>query len=207
MVEVIPEKGTMHLNFAKIVSELIHPIIDQFNVQGVVADRWQSILLLHQLAEDFGIYTEQYSVRREDFDLVKSYLLGGEFEMPKLSQKPDSILTPELTNYPNCFDFKPVDHMFLQILTVKDAGRTITKGTGLTDDLFRALVLGSAYVLDDDWADQYLRVASQKSDIGIGAIGSIGGSNTALSTTKIGSVGGMGGSSGGGGANVFARIR
>jgi hypothetical protein len=55
MVEVIPEKGTMHLNFAKIVSELIHPIIDQFNVQGVVADRWQSILLLHQLAEDFGI--------------------------------------------------------------------------------------------------------------------------------------------------------
>jgi uncharacterized membrane protein YgcG len=127
--------------------------------------------------------------------------------MPKLSQKPDSILTPELTNYPNCFDFKPVDHMFLQILTVKDAGRTITKGTGLTDDLFRALVLGSAYVLDDDWADQYLRVASQKSDIGIGAIGSIGGSNTALSTTKIGSVGGMGGSSGGGGANVFARIR
>jgi len=207
MVEVIPEKGTMHLNFARIVSELIHPIIDQFNVQGVVADRWQSILLLHQLAEDFGIYTEQYSVRREDFDLVKSYLLGGEFEMPKLSQKPDSILTPELTNYPNCFDFKPVDHLFLQILTVKDAGRTITKGTGLTDDLFRALVLGSAYVLDDDWADQYLRVASQKSDMGIGAIGSIGGSNSTLSTTKIGSVGGMGGSSGGGGASVFARIR
>ena len=204
IVDIIPENG-VRLHHGKIMENVVNPLIDIFNVQAMLADRWQSILMLDQTAETFGIYTQQYSVKRVDFDLVKSYWLGSQFVLPKLEMEVGAILSPNKDDYPSCFDFKPSSHLLLQALTVKDAGKTIIKGTDLTDDIFRALVLFGTFILDEDFTNQYLKVVKKRGSLGIGAIGLLsGGAASGIASSNVGSVGSMGG--GGTGMSVVSSI-
>jgi hypothetical protein len=60
------------------------------------------------------------------------------------------ILDGRVENYKTDMFGKPVPHLMLQIVTVKDVGeaRCPEKGDGFTDDIFRAFVLWGAKLHD-----------------------------------------------------------
>ena len=162
LCEIIPKVNHYKLSHSKIVADLIYKLIDSMNIVAVFADRWQSILLLHQLEDKYPkILVEKYSVKYSDFIDYKSYLEGGSILLPSLSKKPKELDTTVYSEtYPNCFDFNPVDHLYHQLKTVKDTGKTVTKGGGYTDDLVRASVLATAKLLNPKFAEEYLKVSN-----------------------------------------------
>lgn len=180
-VEVIPDKGNAMLHYPKIFEETVRPLIKSLNVQFITADRWNSVFLLQQCQEDFNIGWEQYSCKYADFTLFKSFLEGGRIKFPRLEMKPQEIMRLSMDDYPHCFDMKPMSHLYLQCLTVTDIpGKTVAKGLNRTDDLFRALVLGCHYLLDDEWVKENLKGKMGNRNRGIGALA---GGNTATKIT------------------------
>lgn len=224
LLEIIPKKGENVINHAATVRLCIEEMIKAFNVRYLVADRWNSIFLLHKLDEDYNkgieqydrdgkpkkglalnLVTEQYSVTYDDFLLFRSYLEGGRIKFPKLELAPELIVTPHTDGYPNNFDYKPSSHLLLQMLTVQDAKRTVTKGTNRTDDLFRACVLASVFLLDEQIVLSVLNRRKKSNSSGLAAIvatSSFAGSQVTSSRGQgIAAVAGAGG----GGGSTFAR--
>jgi len=156
LVEIIPDKGRNVLNHARIVKNIIEPMIRAYNVKYVVADRWNSLYLLHKFMEDFPqlVSAEQYSVKYQDFVEFRSYVEHQGIVFPKLESDDKHFyingIGKEGQFYPNLFDYKPVCHLFHQMLTVQDGKKTVEKAHKKTDDLFRSVVLASAYLLDAD---------------------------------------------------------
>lgn len=156
LVEIIPDKGRNVLNHARIVKNVIEPMIRAYNVKYVVADRWNSLYLLHKFMEDFPQLrsAEQYSVKYQDFVEYRSYVEHQGILFPKLESDDKNFyingIGKEGQFYPNMFDYKPVCHLFYQMTTVQDGKKTVEKAHKKTDDLFRSVVLASAYLLDDD---------------------------------------------------------
>lgn len=141
LVEVTPQKNVDVINFSRVLEEIIIPLVDQLNVELVLIDRWQSLKILSDL-HDQDIEANQYSLKYEDFSLIRSYLLeeNPSVFFPKLSDDYQNILG-NIDNYPHCFFKQPVDHLFFQFSTVRDTGRSVEKGIGYTDDLFRSTCL------------------------------------------------------------------
>lgn len=191
LCEIIPKVNHYKLSHARIVSDLIHKIIDSMNIVAVFADRWQSILLLHQLEEKYSkLLVEKYSVKYSDFVDYKSYLEGGSILLPALSDKSTELDKKVYSEtYPNCFDLNPVDHLYHQLKTVKDTGKTVTKGGGYTDDLVRASVLATAKLLDAKFAEKYLKVSASKSQTrAMGTVMSRGHISSGTRTSSVGSL-------------------
>jgi intein/homing endonuclease len=159
LVEVMPPNGKGKINFHSVYEKLIKPIILQLNVRAVLADRWNSLKLLHDAAAEFDIHTDQYSLKYPDFMFVRSYLESGAVDIPRFQMDEKHRLTPDLSKYPECFRDAPVDHFAFQAVTVRDLHKTVDKGLGLTDDLWRAAVLGLRWVLDEEFAEKYLRAS------------------------------------------------
>ena len=96
----------------------------------------------------------------------------------------------------------------VQFCTVVDNGRTVDKGEGFTDDLFRSFAVGAHFLLDEDWVSAVLK-AKKRSGMGGGLVAIGNGSGAAGSL--VGANGkalvalGAGGSAPSG--NVFARSR
>lgn len=142
--EVIPEKG-IPLNFTHIMNEVLGPIIEFFNVKVVMADRWQSLKILSDLEDVYGIKKFVYSLRYKDISYIKSHLESNSLVLPRINKEKDFDITKLIDvpdDYPRCFVGKPMKHLALQFMTVRDAITQVTKGENLTDDLFRALTLG-----------------------------------------------------------------
>jgi hypothetical protein len=200
LLEIAPDKGETVLNHGKIYREVISPLIKEFNVGMLVTDRWQNIKLLDDAAEDHQIITLSYSLRYADFTDYRSYMLEGAIELPQLE-------IPKLTlvrlkrmaqeSYPHGFRGKPVAHLVYQHLTVKDLGRTVDKGDDLTDDLFRALVLGTSHVLDDKLWERHLQSHKRNTKVAIGVLAGTGNSNVLHTGEARTSVGAISGASGG----------
>ncbi len=213
IIEVMPVKGKITLNHNRIFTNIIHPLIDALNVQVLLADRWNSLFLLHKVEEDYGISAQQYSMKYDDFFLVKSYMEGGRISVPKTELPKESILNMDMGNYPHLFDGKPLSHFYLQCLTVQDTGRTIDKGKELTDDLFRAFSLAAVHLIDEEFCSKYLKTAKVNRNAGIGALGlrsggDVGGSlGTISSSTGQGIIASSGSISGGTSTSVFVRNR
>lgn len=179
MVEVMPEKNTCTLDYNAIADRVLYPLIEALNVQAVFADRWNSLKLLHDIEAKYDIPAEQYSIKYRDFTMLRSYMESGGFILPRtetVKEKRDTILKPDLTQYPRGFVNRPIDHFFLQACTVKDTERDVVKGTRLTDDLWRALCLMGVWLLDDKFCDEHLRDSKNNARRGgIGAVSSGGG--------------------------------
>ena len=172
MIEIMPKLGMSVIDYSEMAKSLIYPVMKAFNVKAVVADRWNSLKLLHDVESDFpGVIGQQYSVKYRDFTMFKSYAEDGAVEAPPPSTDLDVLFNSEHNEYPLCFDLKPVDHFYLQCMTVRDDGKTVSKGMNLTDDLFRASVLASHFVCDADFCDEYLKDSMKKQ--GHGAIGAL----------------------------------
>lgn len=173
MVEVAPQVGIDTINFTLIYKNLLSPLIKAFNVQAVVADRWQSKKILTDIEEEFKIHTEEYSIDRDDFFYCKEYIEDEEklLELPASEMTRDEIESINLDSYPHCFKYKPVAHFLYQCITVEDTGRDIVKGSGVTDDVFRAFCLGLTCMLDDEWVEEHLKDAKVQKTAALGVVG------------------------------------
>lgn len=162
IMEIAPELGKSRLAYAAIFKFTIADIIRKLNVKAIFADRWNSVMLLDTCREDYNIIAEQYSVKYKDFIAFKSYMEGHRVLFPKLEIPIEDILNNSYKNYPHELKYKPCAHLALQCLTVSDTGKTITKGTNRTDDIFRAVVLAGKYLLDDEWVKENLKTSEKK---------------------------------------------
>ncbi len=152
MVEIMPAPG-VPLNFTYIYNELLSEIITDRNVVLIVADRWNSIKLLQDASDEFGIEHRQYSLKYADMLLFKDYMLDQQVQFPSPTESIEDILKYDQSKYPDCFKHKPIDHFVLQALTVQDSGSTVIKGDQLTDDLFRSTALCFRQLIDEQNAE------------------------------------------------------
>jgi hypothetical protein len=183
LLEVQPTTGTT-LHFTRIYKKILKPLIVAFNVRALFADRWNSIALLDQAAEDFlaqELMARQYSVKYKDFLLTRSYLQEEKLILPKLEVPAEDLVT--VTNYPECFAGRPAAHLFFQMGKVRDVGSTVTKGAVYTDDLFRALTLNTSRILDlkvQEHLEKFASLATRGPAVGAISAGFSMGMNRAI---------------------------
>ena len=213
LIEIIPPK-TGKISFSKVFNSVIVPLIKAYNVTAVVTDRWQNILMLDTLRDEHSVHTVQYSLKRRDFDTVKSYLEGGMVQLPRLDCVHfDRVDSFDHAGYPYCFEGRPVDHLALQLLTVRDNGRTIDKGQHMTDDLFRSVALATYFLRNIAFVTEHLSGHSKSSGRGGGLVASAGDVATqgvvSLTGNSLAGLAAGGGlvSSSGDVSNTFARTR
>ena len=152
VVEVQPAPG-MPLSYRSIYDHLMRPLIEQRNIQVVVADRWNSLKLLSDIEADYGILTVQHSLRYAEILMFREYMEDKELILPALPKgiTMDDVLAFPAEEYPKCFEANPVGHLYLQLLTVQDTGSTVIKGERLTDDLARASMLATALLINEEY--------------------------------------------------------
>lgn len=150
--EIIPEVAHP-VNFSRVYDDVLAPLIEKRNVQYIVADRWNSIKLLQDACRDFPHLTYQiYSLSYEEMVLVKEHIESGKVKWPRAELDMKDIIQFDPSAYPKSFEGKPVAHMMMQMLTIRNTGTDVLKGDGLTDDIWRALALGTARMQDSEVA-------------------------------------------------------
>jgi hypothetical protein len=147
VMEVMPIGGRK-IDFPKIMEQVIYPLIEQCNVHFVVADRWNSILLLQKITEKHpDVMSQQYTLKPKDFKTFDSdFVHTGNLVLPSLELPIERIEVVQ--NYRKELNGSPASHLYLQFLTVREIQGIITKGDGFTDDLYRTVVLGASRVRD-----------------------------------------------------------
>lgn len=207
LMEIAPRVGENVLHYPTIFNTLVVEAIKAFNVKVVLADRWNSLMLLQQLEENNkDLYCSQYSVKYEDFLQFRSAVYDTkDIELPKLQSKPESIRT-NTKDYPHAFKYQPVDHLLFQMITVEDARKTVIKGHGWTDDIFRALVLMHSHLNDKEFREEHLigkaltnTMGSKRALVAGSSIGASSASNSQKQTRTIVS------NTGSGSGTVFGR--
>lgn len=192
IVEIIPERG-LPLDYDSIAESVIFPLIPKLNVKAVFADRWNSLKILHEIEAKFKIPALQYSIKYKDFFLVRSYMESGNVTVPRPEvavKDLDSTLKFPLVTYPLMFKLRPLDHFYVQACTVKDTGKTVDKGSRLTDDTWRALCLMCVWLLNEKFCNEYVKDAKA----GNGGIGVVGLYSSGLSQAANSSMGVVGSS-------------
>ncbi len=123
----------------------------------LLADRWNSIDLLHRAADDRGsgkdgkpiTISKQYSPKRRHFEQVRTMMENKNLILPSFP-KEDHVLVLDngVENYKVDLLDKPVAHLMLQCVTVKDTNNKLPpeKGEGYTDDIWRSMVLTAALI-------------------------------------------------------------
>ena len=146
MNEIIP---TMHskVNLIDFLESIIKPLIRQFNIQIVCADRWNTLSLFQEIEKKFNIKTLTYDLSYGDFQFFKQSLLASKISFPAIVEK-EKAYSQDLTSYPFSFYNLPNAHFLFQVLTVVDDKKgeddkksTVRKGEKTTDDIFRTAVL------------------------------------------------------------------
>lgn len=163
LLEIQPSPG-IPLHYRAIYDNLLCPLIESCNVQLLLADRWNSLKLLSDVEQDFGIQTRQHSLRYKDFLIFRDYIYDKQIIFPGLAKGKTvksftELYSPE--GYPDSFRNHPIEHFCMQLMTVQDTGISIIKGDQLTDDLFRASVLGFKYLIDPDLAPMWRTIDAQ----------------------------------------------
>jgi hypothetical protein len=158
VLEVYPYNEA-YVNFNKVYTNIIIPIFNHFNVVLVAADRWNSIKILQDAENQFKCKFQQYSLAYADCDLYRRMVLEGRVVYPKTEQPIDTLFNAT-KDYKDIVLHKPVLHSALQLFTVKESGRRVEKGDGLTDDIFRAATLASYFIFEKK--NRYLRVKGGK---------------------------------------------
>ncbi len=154
VLECMPQEGR-RINFNLLYQNVILPLLKDLNAVGLFADQWQSIDILNRAQDDMGLNplgktrckAIQHSPRRKDFDAVRAMITAGNVLLPTVSpEETRYILEGNVAKYKEEMVNKPIQHLLLQMSTVKDIGegRCPTKGDDMTDDIFRSLILGIA---------------------------------------------------------------
>jgi hypothetical protein len=154
VLECMPQDGRQ-VNFNKLYLQVILPLLKDLNAVGLFADQWQSIDILNRAQDDMGLNplgkprckSLKHSPNRKAFDNVRAMLAAGNVILPSVNEADAKrILGGEIASYKQEMINKPVQHLMLQMSTVKDIGpsRCPTKGDDMTDDIYRAFVLNVA---------------------------------------------------------------
>ena len=166
LIDIMPLPG-IPLNYTLIYNEIILPICKMRNVKIVVSDRWNSTKILQDLYDTLVIAKYQkYSLKYEDMWNFKSRLEQRSVQIPRsaLLNSVEDLRGFDVSEYPRCFENRPVEHFMFQCVTVQDSGRQVIKGPDMTDDLWRATVLG-CWALENPDFSYYLKeeIKSQQS--------------------------------------------
>lgn len=184
VIEIMPEKNKTTISQGKIIKRLLPLIIKEFDIRGIVADRWQSLATLSVAEEENPslLFTEVYSLKYIDFIAMRSYVQDeGLMVFPKLELSEEDCIIPK-SDYPEVFRGKPVSHLRNQFSTVVDKMKTVDKGDNRTDDVFRAVALGFRFLLNEKY-DKYFKPRKQSHRAVVGLTGtqsSGGGVNVAV---------------------------
>jgi len=180
LVEINPAPG-IPLHYSKIFEGVLNPIIEKRNVSVFLADRWNSTKILQdaEMMHESVEVARQYSLKYVDMGNTKRALEDEEFRIPR-SHNPKfdfekDVLQFNHMSYPKCFEHRPVEHLILQLVTVQDTGKTVLKGDGLTDDLWRATSLCHWGMIQDDYSDYLSKpvtMSQKKGALGISKLGS-----------------------------------
>ena len=184
ITEIMPLPG-IPLNFTLIYENVITEIIESQNVVLVTADRWNSIKILSDIRQQFDIQTEQYSLKYKDMWFAKNYITEGKIILPKCEKAIKECIEYDIDNYPYAFENKPIEHLILQMLTVRDTGNAVIKGDGnLTDDIFRALCLALHRIKDPKHEELFAQAYEETTNFSPGHLAVVrGGSNTATASS------------------------
>src|ERR1700682_2169979 len=158
VLECMPQEER-RINHNMMYLHVILPILKHLNAVALLADQWQSIDLLNRAQDDMGnnplgkprCKARQYSPRRKDFNATVAMLQNKNLILPSVSKEEQAfVLDGRVDNYKVDMLNKPVPHLMLQMITVKDVGETRCpeKGDGFTDDIFRACVLFASKIHD-----------------------------------------------------------
>lgn len=151
VLEMMPHDGR-RIDFNLAYENVILPVLKDLNAVALLADQWQSIDILSRARADMGTVPgskdksrcmpKQHSPRRRDFDVLVSMMTNGTIEFPFLSKEDYDHVCREYIEFAT-LNGQPVKHLLLQMLTVRDVGegKAPDKGSGFTDDIFRAAVL------------------------------------------------------------------
>lgn len=151
LLECTPQQGR-RVDFNLLYSNVILLLAKELNAVGVAADQWQSIDLLHRVKADMGnnplqkprTLAKQYSPKRRDFEAFRGMLEAKNILFPTVNKEDAQFIIDGLVaDYRTEMLNKTVQHLMLQMITVRDVGETRCpeKGEGMTDDIFRAAVL------------------------------------------------------------------
>jgi len=160
MVEIAPYRGKNMLNYTRIVDRVLFPLIEEFNVQLLVVDRWQSVKILSDVFERYRIFAESASLDKDDFGLIYDYLMDDRSKIyfPKPEVPFREIQDINLDGYPHCFKYMPIAHLYFQfMITNINIKGVLEKGEGYTDDLLRATCLGLTFCLSEEWRSMVQR--------------------------------------------------
>jgi hypothetical protein len=158
IIECMPHEGR-RINFNLMYENVILPLCKATNAVYLTADQWQSLDILHRIRVDMGklpdgkevCTSRQYSPRRADFDMLRALVVNKNVLCPTV--KPDRIewiVNGGVDNYKAEMIEKPVEHLLLQMLTVREVaeGKPPTWGENFTDDIYRAVVLATSAIHD-----------------------------------------------------------
>lgn len=149
LVEIQPETDDVGIewkvHFRRVLERCILPICRTYNIIGVFSDRWNITQALQTL-DDEGYYTEQYSLTYNDFVDLRAKVNAREIRIPE----PERDFKEVFEDYNRAIRGAPILHLLVQIKTVRQVGRTVTKPRGGTDDLYRTLALAHRFAFSED---------------------------------------------------------
>jgi len=174
--DVSPEEG-IPINFALMWEHCFQPLIRGLLIKHMFSDTWNSTDLVQNLRQA-KVMSEQYSLKFQDFVEIASRLSSGELILPK----PELPVEDLRLTYENPIEFvqgKPILTLILQMLTVRQVGRRITKPINGEDDMFRALCLGMYHIVQPQYKKLYA----------VDAAGGVGGNLGVILSKSAGSAG------------------
>lgn len=158
LFEVQPAVGCP-ISFSSVYTNVLHPIAEALGVKVLVTDTWQNEKILEDMENDLGVIPFRQKLQYKDFSSARDNFydrkvmfpaldIGGKTVDAKVSAIFDKSSkaksnTEETDTYPSKFLGRPAAHLFYQVLSVRDypAAKQVTKGPGVTDDIFRAVIL------------------------------------------------------------------
>lgn len=145
VIEIIP-RGGKTINFNRVYTNVLLPFTKAMNGQILIADRWNSLDILSRIRDDIpGMQVRQQTLKASDFENFLQVLWNANLVLPELSiEEANEVKKAEVDDYRTYFLNKPVHHLLHQFLTVQrgGGGSCPEKAVDLTDDVFRAVVLG-----------------------------------------------------------------
>jgi len=132
--------------------ELIVPLVRSFNILQVIYDRWESSYAVRDLRTNYKVDADRYSLGWKDFELFRESVRGSRIWFPVPEVEPDELL---LTNNLVERARSPRAHFQVQLTTVNQFGKRVTKPENGNDDLFRCAVLAHWAISNNK--DQYRR--------------------------------------------------
>ena len=149
-----PSNKGYSVNFDDMYEFAITPLLTHFNIKNLVFDRWSSLEYVHRLNKEYKVRAEQKSLRWSEFLTIRNRIYEGYVRIPY----PEMTISEFKKSGMQLWDIleeRPVIHLLIQLLTVREVVKKIIKPKGGTDDIFRALALAINFFEDPDNITKY----------------------------------------------------